>query len=119
MSGRQYGLVIILATLCGLGGGFVGPLVFPPPSSQARFGSLEIINPEGNLQGIIRQADSGAFGLTLLDSQGTRRARIGLTADGSPSLTLYDSADEARVLIGLTADEVPLIGLFKEKGDVV
>ena len=89
---KEYGMVLILSTAFGLGGGALaaflspsGPMVVQETMNQ----SPKVISAEE---------------FRLVDTQGKPRALLAFSPDGEPYLTMLDRNDTRRVWLGLSED---------------
>jgi hypothetical protein len=82
----------------------------PHPAGPLQVHSLEIRDANGAVRASLGTLN-GKVGLDLRDSQGKRRAALGLAPDGSPALGLYDREQRLRAELNLGPDGAPKLTL--------
>jgi hypothetical protein len=90
-------------------------VLFWPQSPAPAVQALVVRDPNGNIRASLGHT-GGKVGLDLWDTQGRRRATLGLGAEGTPGLAFYDQDQRVRAELNLGPDGEPKFTLRDQRG---
>ncbi len=105
-NGRQKYFSTVLLVIMGVILAIQAYMFFRPGPSRVAVEALEVHDADGRLRASL-EATGDKVRLDLWDSQGRRRAYLGLGAEDSPSLAFYDQNRQIRAELNLGPDGEP------------
>lgn len=104
--GRQKYFSTVLLVIMGVILALQAYILFRPTPSGVAGNALVLRDADGRRRASL-EATGDKVGLDLWDTQGRRRAYLGLGAEGSPSLAFYDQNQQVRAELNLGPDGEP------------
>lgn len=135
MRKKQFAVLVALALIAGLAGGFLsdqflaGPAsyaqetsenqVVPPQMKMLEAGTIQVLDASGKPRIKLVGDDTlkgGLSHLTLYDKYDRPKLALEVDNEGQPSIAVFDKTGGKRITLELTEDEVPIISMFHADG---
>lgn len=120
MSSKQYGLIVTLVVVTGLGGGICGALltyVFIGKHEKViEAKEFHVVDEEGRTHAELSLLNNRLPVLRLFDKEAKIRVALGVLPNGTPGLAFYDKGGKSRVTIALLSDGSPSLAFYDSDG---